>query len=67
MAVARFRARAVFLGSARATGIFIQQAQDDFAFVASCAAEAARKGALEPRLAAASLYFYGEALFMVKH
>ena len=39
-----------------------QQSKQDFAYLARAAAQAARTGALEPRLAAASLYFHGELL-----
>ena len=39
-----------------------QQSADDFADLARQAVEAARKGSLEPRLAAASLYYHAEFL-----
>ena len=39
-----------------------QQSKDDFAHLARVAERAVRNGQFEPRLAAASLYFYGEFL-----
>jgi hypothetical protein len=39
-----------------------QQSKKDFAFLARFAMKAAQTGRLEPRLAAASLYFHGEFL-----
>lgn len=39
-----------------------QQSKEDFAFLARFAVKAAQTGRLEPRLAAASLYFHGEFL-----
>ncbi|MDQ2711192.1 MAG: hypothetical protein M3Y24_02970 [Acidobacteriota bacterium] len=39
-----------------------QQSEQDFAYLAERAAEASKTGALEPRLAAASLYYHAEFL-----
>ena len=39
-----------------------EQSQKDFEYLAKRASESARNGALEPRLAAASLYYHGEFL-----